>query len=64
MYNWTTDEKKLKKNKEKYAIWKLEQMANFGLNGGKIKIKELRRYWNKLQLDPSRKRFLRLLLHE
>lgn len=64
MYNWTVDEKKLGKNIEKYAIWKLEQLVNFGLNGEKIKKKELKKYWSKLQIDPARKNFLQLLLHE
>lgn len=64
MYNWTVDENKLKKDKERHIIWKLEQMINFGLDGAKIKIKELEKYWNKLELDPARKRFLGFLLHE
>jgi len=64
MYNWAVDENLLKKNKQGYAVWKLEQMVNFGLNGGKINKKELKKYWDKLRLDPSRKRFLELLLHE
>lgn len=64
MYNWTVDENKLKNDKEKYAIWKLEQTVNFGLNGKKLNGKELKKYWNKLQLDPARKRFLELLLHD
>ncbi|MDO8590591.1 MAG: hypothetical protein Q7R65_01290 [bacterium] len=63
MYNWTIDENRLKKSKEKHAIWRLEQLVNFGLNGEKIKSKELIKYWDKLQLDPARKRFLQLLLH-
>ena len=42
MYNWSVDVKKLRKNKEKYAIWKLEQMVNFGLNGEKIDKKLLK----------------------
>lgn len=63
MYNWTVDENRLKKNKEEYAVWKLEQMINFGLNGEKINSRDLKKLWNKLQLDPARKRFLQLLLH-
>ena len=38
MYNGSTDEEQLKKDPEKYAIWRLEQMINFGI--GKDKIKE------------------------
>ncbi len=64
MYNWTIDENNLKKNKEKYAIWRLEQLVNFGLNGEKINMEELKKYWSKLDLDPARKRFLELFLHD
>ena len=42
MHNWSVDVKKLRKNKGKYAIWKLEQMVNFGLNGEKIDKKLLK----------------------
>ncbi len=62
MYNWSTDEKQLKKNKEKYAIWKLEQMVNFGLDGKKLKMSDLRKYWNKLQIDSARKKLLQIFL--
>jgi len=64
MYNWSTDEKKLAKNKEQYAIWKLEQKINFGLNGKKLKEKELKKYWSKIEIDPDRKKFLALLINE
>jgi len=64
MYNWTVDINKLKRNKEKYEIWKMEQMINFGLNEEKINKKKLKRFWNKLQLEPARKLFLKLLLDE
>lgn len=36
MYNWSIDTKRLKKNKKKYEIWKLEQMINFGFKNKKI----------------------------
>lgn len=58
MYNWNTDTTELKKDKEKYAIWKLEQLINFGLNGQKIQIKLLKKYWDKLHLDPRRRQVL------
>lgn len=64
MYNWSTDQKELKKEPEKYAIWKLEQMVNFGLNGDKIDKKELKKYWPKLNLDPHRRRLLEVFLNE
>lgn len=63
MYNWSTDEKNLKKDPEKYAIWRLEQMINFGLNGEKIKIKDLKKYWRAINLDKARRRFLELIVY-
>lgn len=62
MYNWSVDVKKLKKDKGKYAIWRLEQMVNFGLTGEKIKAGELRKSWRKLELDPLKKKYLKMLL--
>lgn len=62
MYNWNTDLKELKKYPEKFAIWKLEQTINFGLRGQKINIRELKKYWSKLKLDPSRKKVLEFWL--
>jgi len=64
MYNWNTDTTQLKKDPEKYAIWRLEQLINFGLNGEKIKLSELRKYWSQLDLDPRRKQVLELWLRE
>lgn len=62
MYNWNIHTAKLKKNPEKYSIWKLEQSINFGLNGAKLKTEELKKYWNKLNLDPQRKKLLEMWL--
>jgi hypothetical protein len=63
MYNWNTDTTELKKDREKYAVWKLEQLINFGLNGQKLKLSELKEYWSKLDLDPKRKYVLELWLY-
>lgn len=62
MYNWNINTYKLKKNPEKYVIWKLEQSINFGLNGQKLKSDQLKKYWTKLKLDPQRKKLLELWL--
>lgn len=62
MYNWSTDATELKKDKKSYTIWRLEQMVNFGLGKEKIKAKELKMNWNKLNLDPPKKNFLKMLL--
>ena len=62
MYNWSTDTKILKKDKEAYKIWRLEQLINFGLKGEKISTKELKKYWKKLRIDLNRKKVLSLWL--
>ncbi|MDP2909897.1 MAG: hypothetical protein Q8N69_02375 [bacterium] len=62
MKNWSIDTKKLKKNKEKFAIWKLEQMINFGLNGKRIKKTELKKYWKAIDIDPGKRKFLSLFI--
>lgn len=62
MYNWSTDIKELKKDKKAYNIWKLTQAINFGLGGKKIKAAELRKYWSLLELDPAKRKYLKMLL--
>ena len=62
MYNWSIDTKTFKKTGKPYIIWKLEQMVNFGLNGKRLDKKLLKKFWEKLHLDPDRKRFLSMLL--
>ena len=63
MYNWSVDEEHLKKYPEKYDIWRLEQLVNYGLNGEKINRKKLIKYWSKIHIDPARRRYLRFLLN-
>jgi len=63
MYNWSTDTKRLKKNKKEFTKWRLEQMINFGLNKKKINKKELKKNINFLSLDPKKNRFLKFLLY-
>lgn len=63
MKNWSTDEEALKKDPEAYAIWKLEQLVNYGIGDEKISKAELTMYWDRIQVDPDRRRFLSLLLH-
>ena len=62
MYNWSVDEKQLKKFPRQYKIWKLEQLINFGLGQEKINKIELQKYFKKLHLDPSKKKYLKFLL--
>ncbi len=63
MYNWSTDNQELTKDREKYAIWKIEQMVNFGLGGEKLNEKDLKKYFLKINIDPSRRKFLHLILY-
>jgi len=62
MYNWSVDTIELKKDKKQYAIWRLEQMVNFGLGEKKINGKEIKKYWDILNLDFNKKRYLRMIL--
>ncbi len=62
MYNWSTDTKTLQNNPEQYAIWKLEQMVNFGIGEEKLDAALLRQHIDILAIDPARKQYLRLLL--
>ena len=63
MYNWSVDIKKMRKdNPDAYKIWRLEQLINYGLGKDKINRRELKKYWGKLKLDPSKKAFFEILL--
>lgn len=62
MYNWSVDTKILKKFPDKYRVWKLEQMINFGLGEEKINKKDLKKYFGQLHVDPQKKRYLEFLL--
>ena len=62
MYNWSVDLKSLNRKKEAAIIWKLEQSINFGLNKRKLSRVLVKKYWDKLRLDPQRKKVLQFLL--
>lgn len=62
MYNWNTDLSHFNKKSHQYRIWKLEQLINFGLNGEKLDLSLVKKYWSKLELDTQRKKFLKLIL--
>lgn len=62
MKNWSTDTSDLQKNKEKFSIWRLEQLINFGLGEEKINLDELRTYWDVVNIDPFKKKFLSLFI--
>jgi len=62
MKNWSTDTKKLRKDKEKFSVWRLEQLVNFGLGKEKIKKSELKKYWKAIHIDPFKRKFLSLFV--
>lgn len=62
MYNWNTDLSNWDKKSESFIIWKLQQLINFGLNGEKLDLTLTKKYWSRLDLDPQRKKFLKLIL--
>jgi len=64
MKHWSVDTTALQKDTAAYAIWRLEQAINMGLRDGKIQEAELRTYWDRLDLDPHKKKFLSLILSQ
>lgn len=62
MRNWSVDISELKKDKKQYAVWRLEQMVNFGLEGKKINREKIKKYWKILCLDPDKKKYLKMIL--
>lgn len=62
MKNWSVDEKELKKDKEAYAIWRLEQLINYGLDGEKLDPDLVKKYWKKIYIDPVYRTYLSFLL--
>lgn len=62
MRNWSVDIKQLKKDKTKYAIWRLEQQVNFGIGNKKLSRSQIIKYWPLLNLDAKKKKFLSILL--
>ena len=61
MYNWSVDLKELKKDKEAYTIWRLQQLINYGLSGERLNKRLVKKYWDKLYLDPAKKKYLKFL---
>ena len=62
MYNWSIETKRLKKDRKKYEIWRLEQAINYGLAGKRINYRILKKYINNLSIDPHKKKFLKMLI--
>ena len=64
MKHWSVQTSGLKKDPRLFAVWQLEQAINFGIRDGKIKKGDLRANWDKLDLDPAKKKFLALALDD
>ncbi len=62
MYNWSVDRNHLSKYKTQYKIWRLEQMINFGLGEERLNRQDLKKYFNKLDIDPLKRKYLKFLL--
>jgi len=62
MKHWSVDASVLGNDPDALAVWELENAVNFGIRDGKIKRQKLLAYWNKLDLDPHKKKFLSLIL--
>ena len=58
---WDYDIEKLKKT-EKGRILILERMINYGPGDEKIKLADVKKYWDKLDLYPIRRRLMELLI--
>jgi hypothetical protein len=66
MLNWSTDEKKFKKeDPEGYRLWRITQLINYGLDEGeKLDREEVKQAWPKIKdsLDPYKARLIEYLL--
>lgn len=63
-YLWDYDLDEIKKAKsERAKIFLLERQINYGVFGDeKLNLSEVKKYWDKLNLEPKRKRLLEFLI--
>lgn len=63
MRNWNTDTTAFKSKLSK-RIWELSQMINYGLNGKRLKLVEIKDNWKflKNELDKNRARMIEYLI--
>lgn len=63
MHNWSSDLRALRsRSHAAFELFILEQKINFGLGRSRLARQKLLRYWQKLRIDPLRKKFLAFLL--
>lgn len=60
--HWSVNTDELSKNPEDFAIWVIEQRVNFGVGKGLLKVVDLKKYWNKIDIDPFKRRALELAI--
>ncbi|GIW62588.1 MAG: hypothetical protein KatS3mg090_0414 [Patescibacteria group bacterium] len=58
---WDYSEKELEKSKSG-KVKKLERMINYGPGKEKIKLTEVKKYWEKLNLNTNARRLFELLI--
>jgi len=63
MRNWSVDAEFLSKFPEKYTIWKLEQLINFGLGKDRLSRAKLIKYLPRLGIDPKKRKYLEFVLN-
>jgi len=63
MYNWSVNTSRLKKNPNKYTIWQLEQLINYGLGGIKLNKEELKKHFKELNISQDKKTYLNYILY-
>lgn len=61
MFLWDYREKDLKKSASGRRLI-LERMINYGPGRRKISLKEVKKNWNLLDIDPLRRRLFKLLI--
>jgi len=65
MINWSTDERKFKKdNPQEYKLWRLTQLINYGLDGEKLDSKEVKNSWNTIKdrIDTPTRKYLEFIV--
>jgi len=64
MHLWDYDVKELKKSK-RWRLLLLERQINYGVyrdDTEKINLRQVKENWNKLDIEPKRRKLLRLLI--
>lgn len=60
--HWSVDTTELQKDSDAFTIWDLEQRINWDIGEGKINKKDLLKYWDKIEIDPFKRKALLLTI--